>query len=148
MWFCLLLQLLLALKRRSSRNASMADKKRKERDDGNRRRKKLKGKANVPRKKTGPHLPSSLKKEIERLNPTPAYDSDDSNEHVGDVYEFEEQQPEEESRKNKRYDPVSVNDDLSSDFEVSLLIPFVLMLRILFQRFEYLVVNSFSELCF
>lgn len=95
----------------------MAGMKRKERDDGNRGKNKSKKHAIVRKKKTGPHLPSSLKKEIERLNPTTTVD--DIDEVDSDVYEYEEEQPEEESRKNKRYDPVSVNDDLNSDFEVS-----------------------------
>lgn len=96
----------------------MAEKKRKERGDSNNRhtgKKKSKKTSDNQRKKTGPRLPSSLKKEIQHLNPTPV----DVDEIDSDVYEYEEEQPEEESRKNKRYDPVSVNDnnDLSSDFE-------------------------------
>jgi U3 small nucleolar RNA-associated protein 14 len=96
----------------------MAEKKRKERGDANRNRTtgRKKSKKDTGRKKTGPHLPSSLKKEIERLNPNPI----DVDEVDSDIYEYEEEQPEEESRKNKRYDPVAVNDDpnFSSDFEV------------------------------
>ncbi|XP_058738859.1 uncharacterized protein C57A7.06 [Vicia villosa] len=98
----------------------MADKKRKERGDTKRSSrntvtKKSKKTSDTRRKKTGPHLPSSLKKHIESLNPTPV----DIDEVDNDVYEYEEELPEEESRKNKRYDPVAVkdNDDLSSDFE-------------------------------
>ncbi|KAK7337453.1 hypothetical protein VNO77_18029 [Canavalia gladiata] len=94
----------------------MAEKKRKERSEGNRRRQKSKKNSNTQRKKTGPRLPSSLRKELDRLNPTASLDSidfDDDNE----VYEYEEQQAEEESTKNKRYDPASVNDDLSQEFE-------------------------------
>ncbi|CAJ2632013.1 unnamed protein product [Trifolium pratense] len=95
----------------------MAEKKRKERADTSRNRNtgKKKSKKDSGRKKTGPHLPSSLKKEIERLNPNPI----DVDEIDSDVYEYEEELPEEESRKNKRYDPVAVNDDVnfSSDFE-------------------------------
>ncbi|KAJ1406361.1 hypothetical protein SESBI_25104 [Sesbania bispinosa] len=93
----------------------MAERKRKERDEGNRGRKKWKRKASTQRKKTGPRLPSALRKEIDSLNPTTvnSIDSDDDS----DVYEYEEQQAEEESKKNKRYDPVSVDDDLSSEFE-------------------------------
>ncbi|KAK2364680.1 U3 ribonucleoprotein (Utp) family protein [Trifolium repens] len=93
----------------------MAEKKRKERCDANRTTGRKKSKKDTGRKKTGPHLPSSLKKEIERLNPNPI----DVDEVDSDIYEYEEEQPEEESRKNKRYDPVAVNDDpnFSSDFE-------------------------------
>ena len=104
----------------SNTSPNMAEKKRKERGDANNRhtgKKKSKKTSDNQRKKTGPRLPSSLKKEIQHLNPTPV----DVDEIDSDVYEYEEEQPEEESRKNKRYDPVSVNDnnDLSSDFEVS-----------------------------
>ncbi|XP_019418839.1 PREDICTED: uncharacterized protein C57A7.06-like [Lupinus angustifolius] len=85
-------------------------------------------------KKTGPHLPSSLKKEVERLNPTTnSFDSGkelnsdyENGEEilVKDLYEYEEEQAEEESKKNKRYDAGSVDkleyelpDDLSDDFK-------------------------------
>lgn len=100
----------------------MADKKRKERPNANRAKKKSKS-SDIRLKKTGPRLPSSLKKEIQTLNPNNV-DIDDVD---SDVYEYEEDLPEEESKKNKRYDPVSVNDDLDSDFEVfhSLLLRFL-----------------------
>ncbi|XP_027353243.1 uncharacterized protein C57A7.06 [Abrus precatorius] len=95
----------------------MAEKKRKEREEGNRRRHKSKRNSNTQYKKRGPHLPSSLRKELDRLNPTTSFntiDSDDDN----DIYEYEEERAEEESTKNKRYDPASVNDDkLSQEFE-------------------------------
>ncbi|KAK7283460.1 hypothetical protein RIF29_12991 [Crotalaria pallida] len=96
-------------------------------------------KSKTQRKKTGPHLPSSLKKELDRLNPhthTIASDSDDgeeinSDEEIGvrellakDLYEYEEEEAEEESKKNKRYDAGSVDkleyelpDELSNDFK-------------------------------
>ncbi|XP_054823107.1 uncharacterized protein C57A7.06 [Prosopis cineraria] len=126
----------------------MADTKRKRRDDGNRGREKSRKnskKQKSPdsraqlknggrRKKSGPRLPSSLQKEIERLNPTAALNSDedissdDYNEegeiYGKDVYEFDEERAEEESQKNKRYDQVGVDkfeyelpDDLSDDLK-------------------------------
>lgn len=79
----------------------MTEKRRKQRND-NLRSKKL---------KTTPPLPSSLNKQIQHLNPT--------NVHFDDVYEYEEQHAEEESMKNKRYDPVSVNDRIPTHFEVA-----------------------------
>ncbi|OIV95377.1 hypothetical protein TanjilG_14531 [Lupinus angustifolius] len=89
-------------------------------------------KSKTHRKKSGPHLPSSLKKEVERLNPnTNSFGSDESDYEDGereilvkDLYEYEEEQAEEESKKNKRYDAGSVDkleyelpDDLSDDFK-------------------------------
>ncbi|KAI8574762.1 hypothetical protein RHMOL_Rhmol01G0378900 [Rhododendron molle] len=62
------------------------------------------------RKRTGPHLPNSLRKEIELMNQAKPRNSDDEEEidsdDANDVYEYEEAIPEEESRKNRRYDPV------------------------------------------
>ncbi|CAJ1877399.1 unnamed protein product [Sphenostylis stenocarpa] len=91
--------------------------KRKERDGGTRRSQKLKTKKpNTQRQKRGPRLPSSLQKHIDSLNPTTSLDSVDSDDH-DDLYEYEEERAEEESRKNKRYDPASVNDDFSEEIE-------------------------------
>ncbi|XP_028786436.1 uncharacterized protein C57A7.06-like isoform X1 [Neltuma alba] len=126
----------------------MADTKRKRRDDGNRGREKSKKNSNKQkssnsraqsknggrRRKSGPRLPSSLQKEIERLNPTAALNSDEdiASDHYieggeiygKDVYELDEERAEEESQKNKRYDQVGVYkfeyelpDDLSEDFK-------------------------------
>ncbi|RDY08806.1 hypothetical protein CR513_06926, partial [Mucuna pruriens] len=95
----------------------MGERKRKERDEGNRRRQKPKRNPNAQRNnKTGPRLPSALQKHIDRLNPTASFDSVDSDDD-NDVYEYEEQRAEEESTKNKRYDPASVHDDISPEFE-------------------------------
>ncbi|KAG5567754.1 hypothetical protein RHGRI_003064 [Rhododendron griersonianum] len=62
------------------------------------------------RKRTGPHLPNSLRKEIELMNQAKPRNSDDEEEidsdDANDVYEYEEAIPEEESGKNRRYDPV------------------------------------------
>lgn len=97
----------------------MGEKKRKESGRSNRRtQKKSKTNPNTERKnRRGPRLPSSLKKQLDLLNPTTisfdTVDSDDDN----DVYEYEEQRAEEESTKNKRYDPASIHDDLFQDIE-------------------------------
>ena len=141
----------------------MAETKRKERDEPDRGRENSKSKRNAKKhkpsnsktqrkkKKTGPRLPSSLQKELARLNPTTATESDeeiDSGDDGGerevfgkDLYEYEEQQAEEESKKNKRYDPVSVDkleyelsDELSDEFKVFLF-------NTSFQHLDYLVVN-------
>ncbi|XP_061365521.1 uncharacterized protein C57A7.06 [Gastrolobium bilobum] len=98
----------------------MAEKKRKDRVEANRGRvKKSKKNGNIQRKKTGPRLPSSLQREVDRLNHTTAFDGGDADimDSDNDVYEYEEKQAEEESRKNRRYDPSSVNNDLSHEFE-------------------------------
>ncbi|TKY61773.1 U3 small nucleolar RNA-associated protein 14 [Spatholobus suberectus] len=94
----------------------MGEKKRKERDEGNRRRQKSKRNPDTQRKKRGPRLPSSLQKQLDRLNPTTSFDTIDSDDDI-DVYEYEEERAEEESTKNKRYDPASVDDDLSQEIE-------------------------------
>lgn len=101
----------------------MTEKKRKERDEGNRQRLKPKKKPNTQWKKRGPRLPSSLQKHLHRLNPTTSFDSVDSDDD-NDVYEYEEERAEEESKKNKRYDPASVDDDLAQDIEVFIFIFF------------------------
>ncbi|CAH8350367.1 unnamed protein product [Eruca vesicaria subsp. sativa] len=76
------------------------------------------------KKKKGPHLPNSILKVIANqkrpLNSDEedddAIDSDD--EHGGDLYEYEEGVPEEESRKNNRYDRHDNYDyELPEDFE-------------------------------
>ncbi|KAL1542801.1 U3 small nucleolar RNA-associated protein 14 A [Salvia divinorum] len=78
------------------------------------------------KRRSGPRLPNALKRELERLNPTvdgEASDGDDeeidSDAAVGnDVYEYEEGVAEEESTRNKRYDPVENYEfELPEDFE-------------------------------
>ncbi|KAI4301422.1 hypothetical protein L6164_034703 [Bauhinia variegata] len=117
----------------------MVETKRKVRDDGNQGRKRPKKKVKKQkssyskikaRKKSGPRLPSSLQKELERLSPSTTLDSDedvDSDREIfgKDLYEYEEQQAEEESKKNRRYDPVQVHksqyempDELSEEIKV------------------------------
>ncbi|XP_004290799.1 PREDICTED: uncharacterized protein C57A7.06 [Fragaria vesca subsp. vesca] len=106
----------------------MAETKRKSRDDGRRQQskkprtnKKGKGAADKAERK-GPRLPNALRKELERLNPRTA-DSDeevpsDEEALAQDLYEYEEGRPEEESKKNRRFDPVDNLDyELPEDFE-------------------------------
>jgi U3 small nucleolar RNA-associated protein 14 len=76
----------------------------------NKKKKNMDGRES--RKRTGPHLPNSLRKEIELMNKAKPRNSDDDDEEeidsddANDVYEYEEAIPEEESGKNRRYDPV------------------------------------------
>lgn len=77
------------------------------------------------RKRTGPHLPNSLRKEIELMNQAKPRNSDDEEEidsdDANDVYEYEEAIPEEESGKNRRYDPVeNFLYELPEQFQVGL----------------------------
>ena len=114
----------------------MAEKKRKERVGGGESRtnkkfkknssskgltKKSKNKTNPRKEKTGPHLPSALRTAIDRLNARISSNSDDEiDSDVGnDIYEYEEEVPQEESRKNRRFDPVENYEyELPEDFEV------------------------------
>ncbi|OMO63866.1 Small-subunit processome, Utp14 [Corchorus capsularis] len=110
----------------------MADKKRKERAGGGesranrkfkRRSKKSKGpdQENKTKKKSmGPRLPTALRTELDRLNPRRSSDSDDDidSDVANDVYEYEEEVPQEESGKNRRFDPVENYEyELPEDFE-------------------------------
>lgn len=107
------------------KNQKMAEKKRKSK--GERVDNKKKKKDDNKRKKSGPRLPSQLQKEIDFLNPNPtntedATDSDDS-ERVIDCnnlyYEYDEPIPQEESKKNRRFDPVdNLEYELPDQFEV------------------------------
>ncbi|CAH8389040.1 unnamed protein product [Eruca vesicaria subsp. sativa] len=75
------------------------------------------------KKKKGPHLPNSILKVIASQKQRPPLNSDDEigsdDEHGGDLYEYEEEGvPEEESRKNNRYDRHDNYDyELPEDFE-------------------------------
>ncbi|OMO81947.1 Small-subunit processome, Utp14 [Corchorus olitorius] len=110
----------------------MAEKKRKERAAGGesranrkfkRRSKKSKGpdQENKTKKKNmGPRLPTALRTELDRLNPRRSSDSDDDidSDVANDVYEYEEEVPQEESQKNRRFDPVDNYEyELPEDFE-------------------------------
>ncbi|CAL5437272.1 unnamed protein product [Camellia sinensis] len=72
--------------------------------------KNYKNKYGERRKRIGPRLPNALRKEVEHMNPRKPLNSDDDEEidsdDANDVYVYEEAIPEEESRKNRRYDPV------------------------------------------
>lgn len=73
-----------------------------------------KGKKNDGRKRSGPRLPNLLRKELDRLNPNvpsnsegnEEIDSDEGELYTGDIYEYQEGVPQEESKKNRRFDPV------------------------------------------
>lgn len=105
----------------------MVEKKRKDRDENrhkNRGEFKKKNKKNgrnsskqdrEARRRTGPRLPNALRKELDRLNPTTQLSEDDA---TNDLYEYEEALPEEESKKNKRFDPVDNYEyELPEEFE-------------------------------
>ncbi|KAH0938861.1 hypothetical protein HID58_006322 [Brassica napus] len=78
------------------------------------------------KKKKGPHLPNSILKVIaNQKRPLNSDEEDDDDvigsddEHGGDLYEYEEGVPEEESRKNNRYDRHENYDyELPEDFEL------------------------------
>ncbi|KAJ8898612.1 hypothetical protein K2173_004225 [Erythroxylum novogranatense] len=97
----------------------MVDKKRKTRDDSKnskhktltfKRSKGDRGKS-TQKKRGGPRLPNALRKELDRVNPKNQFNSGEEDEDISsdegnDFYEYEEGVPEEESKKNRRYDPV------------------------------------------
>lgn len=108
-------------KKRKNRNSQKPDKK---------QRFKASGK-NGRKKRTGPQLPNTMKKLLERLNSSSPMDSegeeyqvkiesDENSESFGkDIYEYEEEVAQEESGKNRRFDPVENLDyELPDDFEV------------------------------
>ncbi|KAL5561442.1 hypothetical protein UlMin_031189 [Ulmus minor] len=94
----------------------MADTKRKSRNEGKvekasgKKNKKQKTSAKKDKKRRGPRLPSAFRKELDRFNPSADGASDsDVDEAVGylnDLYEYEEEVPEEESKRNRRFDTV------------------------------------------
>ncbi|XP_010522794.1 PREDICTED: uncharacterized protein C57A7.06 [Tarenaya hassleriana] len=83
------------------------------------------GRKGKKRRISGPHLPNTLRKAIEHINEKSngRLDSEgdeeiDSDEGNGDVYEYEEGIPEEESRKNARFDRVENYEyELPENFE-------------------------------
>lgn len=87
--------------------------------------KKKEEKSNEKRRRQGPHLPNALKKELELRNPTVDGEDSDGDESIdsdgaigNDFYEYEEGVAEEESMKNKRYDPVEKYEyELPEDFK-------------------------------
>ncbi|XP_065860458.1 U3 small nucleolar RNA-associated protein 14 [Euphorbia lathyris] len=94
------------------------DRKRKARNETNQKmekgNKKWKSKSSGKKtdmknqRKTGPRLPASLLREVDRRNPNNQFDSDEEidSDEGRDFYEYEEEVAEEESKKNRRYDRV------------------------------------------
>ncbi|KAJ4968744.1 hypothetical protein NE237_015445 [Protea cynaroides] len=67
------------------------------------------------RRKTGPRLPSALKHELDSRNSNQRTSDEEVD---NDVYEYEESMPEEESKKNRRFDPVDkLEYELPDEFE-------------------------------
>ncbi|CAK7348320.1 unnamed protein product [Dovyalis caffra] len=108
----------------------MVEKKRKSRDGrppkfnkkskfSNRFNKKS-GTRTDEKRRTGPRLPQSLRKELDRFNPNDQHSSEEEEEEGvnNDVYEYEEGVPEEESKKNRRFDTVENYEyELPEDFK-------------------------------
>ncbi|XP_027178713.1 U3 small nucleolar RNA-associated protein 14 homolog A [Coffea eugenioides] len=112
----------------------MAEKKRKKRDEnghknrGEFKKKKKNGRNSSKqdreaRRRTGPRLPNALRKELDLLNSTTQLSDDDAASDsdvaaTNDLYEYEEALPEEESKKNKRFDSVDNYEyELPEEFE-------------------------------
>ncbi|XP_075509334.1 uncharacterized protein LOC142545823 isoform X2 [Primulina tabacum] len=101
------------------KDGEIVNKKRKGSSFGKNKR----DKANKKRDWRGPRLPNAFQKELDRRYPKVGPSDDEGeiafNDDVGDdVYECEEAIPEEESKKNKRYDPVeNYQYELPEDFE-------------------------------
>ncbi|KAI0510353.1 hypothetical protein KFK09_010954 [Dendrobium nobile] len=71
------------------------------------------------KRKSGPHLPSSFLREfgLQKLIPSSS-DKGEVEEEIEDLYEYEEALPEEETKKNRRFDPVENYEyELPDDFE-------------------------------
>lgn len=111
----------------------MAETKRKTRDGASRKKTKKQKTAidttqkDERKRRRGPRLPSSLRKELDRIKPRNGSNSDDEeiiqSDGGNDVYEFEEGVAEEESKKNRRFDRVDNFDyELPEEFEVYLLL--------------------------
>jgi len=88
---------------------------------GEKRKSSFKNLANAKKRRTGPHLPSSILKTI--ANEKRPLNSDEGDDEIdsayGDFYEYEEGVPEEESRKNNRYERVvNYEFELAEDCEV------------------------------
>lgn len=102
----------------------LKNKKRKNLSYNNKNKKEQ---ANEKRPRRGPRLPNALQKELNLFNPTVGGEPSDGDEEIdfddavgNDVYEYEEAIPEEESKKNRRFDPVeNYQFELPEDFEVS-----------------------------
>ena len=132
---------------RETRPDGMAEKKRKTRDEnghknrGEFKKKKKNGRNSSKqdreaRRRTGPRLPNALRKELDLLNSTTQLSDDDAASDsdvaaTNDLYEYEEALPEEESKKNKRFDSVDNYEyELPEEFEVHALAKYIFFPRI------------------
>lgn len=116
-------------KKRKSRDEAKSKKKKKMMDnnDNNNNNKKDKDKKKSGgdnRKRRGIGLPNSMRKVLDRLNHNSS-DVDGDDEDVDpaeeDVYEYEEGLAQEDSKRNRRFDPVeNLEPKLPDDFEVCL----------------------------
>ena len=87
--------------------------------------KKNKGSDKRRHNRGGPRLAPSLQREVNQMkgDDNEVSDFDEGDTFAGDVYEYEEAVPEEESRKNRRYDTVDNYDyKLPDDFKVRVII--------------------------
>lgn len=107
--------------------AKKLSKKKQKHPDSKNLAKKSKEKRSERMKRTGPRLPNSLRKELDRLNPNSSLNSDEDEEinsdegelYADDVYEYHEGVPQEESKKNRRFDPVeNFEYELPQNFKV------------------------------
>lgn len=88
---------------------------------GEKRKSSFKNLANEKKRRSGPHLPNSILKII-AIEKRPLNSDEGDHEIDSDLYEYEEGVPDEESRKNNRYDRVDNYEfELPDDFEVSFL---------------------------
>ncbi|KAL9173485.1 hypothetical protein ABFS82_03G117800 [Erythranthe guttata] len=94
-------------KKRKSRNGATETRKKKKTSN----KKKIESKDNRVRR--GPHLPNAIRREVDRFSRSGEGESASDDEQVdfddgvrNDFYEYEEDVPEEETMKNKRFDPV------------------------------------------
>ncbi|XP_068654191.1 uncharacterized protein [Aristolochia californica] len=79
------------------------------------KKKKTKHTNGESKKRRGPRLPSILHKELNLLNPKPENREEEID---SDVYEYDEPIPEEESKRNRRFDSVdNLEYELPKDFE-------------------------------
>ncbi|XP_026410164.1 U3 small nucleolar RNA-associated protein 14-like [Papaver somniferum] len=115
---------------RVKRNTKIAEAKQKRIDNnGGKRKQSIQSSNNKKRRKnkkdekhSGPRLPNQLRKQIKFLNHNnkPIHsDDEDGGLHINyDLYEYEEVIPEEESKKNRRFDPVdSLEYQLPEEFK-------------------------------
>lgn len=108
-------------KRKAAGSADSTKHKMKHSKKPKRQSKKLDGGGGEKKKRKGPRLPNSLRKEIDRLNTNSLNGSDEDidSDEARDFYEYEEPLPQEESGKNRRFDPVENYEyELPEKFEV------------------------------